>query len=252
MRVKKLTQEHLDELRQMRLDCLDREKQAVKKVRDEMEAALQAERGASEQFLQQLGNEEDDRVRRKVREAKKEWLAHREAVEGELQAANRRVEELEEIVADSEKMSVEKGKESVRRERARTRRAERQQQIAEAEVEDLKKKLQEKSQQQFQGPLENLTQESPEIVKLHKLVDTYKNEARSLRAMVDARKPEKLAELQDDLKSRDEEESKLRDEIKILKGVMARQERDLKVTRTKPKTLNLTRATCQSGLNRGA
>ena len=170
-----------------------------------------------------------------MREAKKEWLAHREAVEGELQAANRRVEELEEIVADSEKMNVEKAKESVRRERARTRRAEKQLQVAEAEVEDLKKKLQEKAQQQFQGPLENLTHESPEVVKLHKLVETYKNEARSLRAMVDARKPEKLAELQDDLKSRDEEESKLRDEIKILKGVMARQERDLKV-RQNPNT----------------
>ena len=222
-RVKEITQTHMDEVRQIRLECLDREKSAVKKVRDEMEAALAAERHASESFLQQLGLDEEDRVRKKVKEAKKEWLAHREAMESELQGANRRVEELEELVAGSEQMSLDKAKEQVRRERGRTRKVEKQLQAAEKEVEELKNKLQEKTQQQFQGPLENLTQESPEVAKLHKLVEVYKNEARTLRSQMDQQKPERFVELQGNLKIRDEEESKLRDEIKTLKGVMARQ-----------------------------
>jgi chromosome segregation ATPase len=222
-RVKEITQTHMDEVRQIRLECLDREKSAVKNVRDEMEAALAAERHASESFLQQLGLDEEDRVRKKVKEAKKEWLAHREAMESELQGANRRVEELEELVAGSEQMSLDKAKEQVRRERGRTRKVEKQLQAAEKEVEELKNKLQEKTQQQFQGPLENLTQESPEVAKLHKLVEVYKNEARTLRSQMDQQKPERFVELQGNLKIRDEEESKLRDEIKTLKGVMARQ-----------------------------
>ena len=173
-RVKDVTHTHLDEVRQIRLECLEREKAAAKKVRDEMEAALQAERAASETFLQQLGLDEEDRVRKRVKEAKKEWLSHREAMENELLGANRRVEELEEIVAGSEQASLAKAKEQVRRERARTRKLEKQLQTTGAEVEELKNKLQEKSQQQFQGPLENLTHESPEVVKLHKMVEVYK------------------------------------------------------------------------------
>ena len=204
-RIKDLTQSHLDEVRHVRLECLDREKSAVKKVRDEMEAALQAERNASESFLQQLGVDEDERVRRKVKEAKKDWLVHREAMESELQAANRRVEELEEIVAGSEQVGLAKAKEQVRRERGRTRKMEKQLQAAEKEIEDLKNKAQEKAQQQFQGPIETLTHESPEVVKLHKLVEVYKNEARTLRLQMDAQKPEKLVELQGNLKIRDEE-----------------------------------------------
>ena len=117
LRVKELTQSHLDEARQIRLECLDREKSAVKKVRDDMEAALQAERDASEQFLQQLGVDEDERVRKKVKEAKREWLAHREIVEGELHAANQRVGELEQMLAGSEQADLTKAKEQVRRER---------------------------------------------------------------------------------------------------------------------------------------
>ena len=230
-RVKDITQTHLDEMRHIRLECLDREKSAVKKVRDDVEAALQAERDASEAFLQQLGNEEEDRVRKKVKESKKEWLAHREAMEGEMQAANRRVEELEEIVAGSEQVGLAKAKEQVRRERGRTRKVEKQLQATEVEVADLKTKLQEKSQQQFQGPVENFTHESPEVVKLHKQVEVYKNEARALRLQIDAQKPERLVELQGSLKIRGEEESKLKDEIKTLKMVMARQERELKITK---------------------
>ncbi len=230
-RVKAVTQTHLDEVRQIRLECLEREKSAVKKVRDEMEAALQSERAASETFLQQLGVDEEDRVRKKVKEAKKEWLAHREAMESELHGANRRVEELEEIVAGSEQASLVKAKEQVRRERARTRKLEKQLQNTAAEVEELKGKLQEKSQQQFQGPLENLTHESPEVAKLHKLVEVYKSEARALRLQLDAQKPEKLVELQGNLKARGEEETKLRDEMKTLKTIMARQEREIKANK---------------------
>ena len=231
LRVKELTQSHLDEARQIRLECLDREKSAVKKVRDDMEAALQAERDASEQFLQQLGVDEDERVRKKVKEAKREWLAHREIVEGELHAANQRVGELEQMLAGSEQADLTKAKEQVRRERARNRKIEKQLQSAEAEVDVLKKQHQNRVQQQFQGSLENLTQESPEVQKLHKMVEMYKSEARSLRAQIDARKPEKLVELQDELKGRDGEEGKLRDEIKTLKVMMARQERELKANK---------------------
>ena len=63
------------------------------------------------------------------------------------------------------------------------------------------------------------------------MVEMYKSEARSLRAQIDARKPEKLVELQDELKGRDGEEGKLRDEIKTLKVMMARQERELKANK---------------------
>jgi DNA repair exonuclease SbcCD ATPase subunit len=222
-RVKDLTQSHLDEVRQVRLECLDREKCAVKKLRDEMEAALLAERQASEMFLQQLGVDEDERVRKKVKEARKDWLAHREAMASELEGAHRRVEELEEMVAGSEAANLAKAKEQIKRERARTRKIEKQLQAAMAEVQELKTKMQEKAQQQFQGPLENLTHESPEVAKMHKLVEVYKNEARALRQQIDAQKPERLVELQGNLKIRDEEESKLRDEIKTLKSLLSRQ-----------------------------
>jgi len=57
----------------MRLECLGREKAAARRAREESELALLAERRASEEAIQRLGAEEEERVRKRVAAAKREW-----------------------------------------------------------------------------------------------------------------------------------------------------------------------------------
>ena len=61
------------EITKMRLECLGREKAAARRAREESELALLAERRASEEAIQRLGAEEEERVRKRVGAAKREW-----------------------------------------------------------------------------------------------------------------------------------------------------------------------------------
>jgi hypothetical protein len=61
------------EITKMRLECLGREKAAARRAREESELALLAERRASEEAIQRLGAEEEERVRKRVAAAKREW-----------------------------------------------------------------------------------------------------------------------------------------------------------------------------------
>ena len=70
----------------LRLEALERERAAVRRVRDEADAALAAEREASEEAMQALGQEEEDRVRRKVKEAQRAWERQRAQLEGQVRA----------------------------------------------------------------------------------------------------------------------------------------------------------------------
>lgn len=93
------------------------------------------------------------------------------------------------------------------------------------EMEQLRAQLVQKGQQVYHGSIHNLAAESPEVSKLHKQVEFYKNEARMLRSQIDAQRPEKLLELQGTLKQQLDEQEKMREEIKTLKNLMGRQER---------------------------
>jgi uncharacterized protein YhaN len=84
--MREMEQLHKESLTALRLEALERERAAVRRMRDEADAALAAEREASEEAMQALGQEEEDRVRRKVKEAQRAWERQRAQLEGQVRA----------------------------------------------------------------------------------------------------------------------------------------------------------------------
>ena len=75
---------HASNLTGLKLEAIEREKGAVRRAREEGDASLMAEREASEEAMQHLGLEEEDRVRRKLKQAEKSWERQRTLLEAQV------------------------------------------------------------------------------------------------------------------------------------------------------------------------
>lgn len=222
--VKELTDKHSDEMKKVRLECLTREKASIGRIREDSSRALLVERQANEATIMSLGEAEDERVRKKVAQAKASFEKQLQEKEQELKAAGQRIAELEKMVP-TDGPNSENLRETVKRERKRTRQAEKQLESAAAEIEQLKQKLLDSKQLHYQGSLENVARAPPETAKLYRQMEQYKNEAKMLRQQLDAQMPGKLFELQSNMKMNTEERDKLKEEVKTLQQILSRQER---------------------------